>query len=273
MECDGFSIEEREATASAVHALSKIDWAAHLIDDFNRNGSLQHNNKGHCFNVRFAHALYNAGITPNVEIDGEANSKIDFGFSRFGYDFAVELYSLEYSQGLKNSNTLIDEENNIYGSMLTTDAAEFKATGAGEIVNAVTRICQKCEKNQKPHKFRIPYDTQINVLLVDMLCHQMGMADEFDFIQIAYGNQLKLLPDHLRYSSSRSILGAFDPKNKCKGASYLRGRVHFLAFCNEQTFEPNSFGSHILALPNPNLIDNDDEAAAIWAAWPLKRNM
>jgi hypothetical protein len=272
MEFDGFSNEEIEATASAVEVLSKTGWAAHLIDEFNRNGRFQRSNKGHCFNVRFAHALYHSGIIPNVEIAGESNSTIDFGFSSGRYSFAVELYSLEESSGVKASTKLIDQENCIYRWMLTSDAKDFKETDIGETVNAVYRICQKCEQKDKPHKFKVPEGNQINVLLVDMICHQMGMADEDDFIQIAYGNKSKSLPDYLRHSGGKPILGAFDPKNKCKGSNYLRKRVHFIAFCNEKTNDFKNLGAQIIALPNPNLIDNDDEAAAVWAAWPLKRN-
>jgi hypothetical protein len=183
-------LESSEAifAQQVVGELKDVAWVRPIIRRIKENGGLNRENldnllqlKDQLFELRFAYALHQAGVAPRHEVPGEAKSMIDFGFESKGQQWAVEMMRLGETEAVKEATVSWPVEDGVQltSRCLSTD------TIAGETFKAIRRICQKCERNGRPHKFRAPEDA-LQVLLVDFRTFMNG-GDDNDMLHVALG--------------------------------------------------------------------------------------
>ena len=260
---------EANFTQSVMDELADTLWAKPLVDDINAAGGLTGDNKAKLFELRFGHSLHTAGILPRYETAGQGQSTLDYGFTSGGRDFLVEMMRLEETNAVQAATTTKQYEDGavMVARHLGTDAKDARQSEEGETLKAVERICQKFEKNGKPHKFPIP-GTATHVLLVDFRTFLNG-GDEYDRVHVGLGGELMTSEVHRRYWKGNLITGVFSPKTKLRGAAEARERLHFIGFVNENSYETGAFGPAIQFIANPHLFKTSEEARAALAGWPL----
>jgi hypothetical protein len=231
---DTLESSEAEFAQQLVGELKDVAWVRPIIDRIHKNGGLTRKNldnllqlKDHLFELRFAYALHQAGVTPEHEIRGEAKSMIDFGFVSKGQQWAVEMMRLGETEVVKAATVTQDVEPGVQliSRFLSTNAEDPTQSLDGETFKAIRRICQKCERNGRPHKFRVPEDA-LQVLLVDFRTFEKG-GDGNDMLHVALGADY-VKPQFRCYWEGRPITGVFDEHTSLKGAAEMRQRVHFL---------------------------------------------
>lgn len=273
---DTLESSEAEFAQQLVGELKDVAWVRPIIDRIDKNGGLTRKNmdnllqlKDHLFELRFAYALHQAGVTPEHEIKGEAKSMIDFGFVSKGQQWAVEMMRLGETEVVKAATVTQDVEPGVQliGRFLSTNAEDPTQSLDGETFKAIRRICQKCERNGRPHKFRTPEDA-LQVLLVDFRTFENG-GDGNDMLHVALG------ADYVKrqfrcYWEGRPITGVFDEHTSLKGAAEMRQRVHFLGFVRERAYKPGEFTAATYFVWNPHLFRDSAAAGAAAATWPLQ---
>lgn len=134
-------LSEREAAYSdeAMRSLEGLPWAAPLIDTIQANGGLTSANMAFLFELRFANALHQAGVTPEYETPGEGGSTLDFRFSFNNQTWQVELMRLRETQAARNATQRTTDENGVrwFGRHLATHAEDRRQSEEGETVQAV----------------------------------------------------------------------------------------------------------------------------------------
>jgi hypothetical protein len=78
---DIFTGSEAERMETIIAELDGVPWAQSLLSRVERDGGLTGKNMANFFELRFGHALHQAGIAVEYEVSGEANSTLDFGFA------------------------------------------------------------------------------------------------------------------------------------------------------------------------------------------------
>lgn len=251
--------------------LRDVPWAKRLLTSIQETGGLISANKAKFFELRFGYALHNASVAPQYEIAGEGGSTLDFGFVAKGRNFRVELMRLEETEAARQATHIATDSAGYEWSsrILSSHNEDQRQTEEGETLKAVQRICQKCERDGKPHKFPAP-DGVLHVLLVDTRTLFNG-CDGHDHLHIALGGEFVSEPMARRYWKGKPISGVFSPSTAVRGAALMRERVHFLGFVSEKDYEPGEFPkvSHFIA--NPNQFRDENEAMAAFNAWPLQR--
>lgn len=152
---DFLSDREAEFADAIMSDLATVAWAQPLLGEIGRHGGLTGANKAKFFELRFGYALHQAGIAPRYEVHGEGQSTLDFGFASGGQDWLVELMRLEQTQAVGEATRTYTDEDDIPWAVLDlrTNAENAPQSPEGETLKAVQRICQKCERDGRPHKF------------------------------------------------------------------------------------------------------------------------
>ncbi len=266
---DFLSQSEGEAVETLIEQNRDSSWAAQLFDKLARAGGVRRENKATMFELRFAAAVARAGIELQYEVPGEGESTIDFGFEAGGVSWAVELMRLDETDAAKAATvTARDEEGAVWSQRILSDTREDKRqTEGGETLKAIQRICQKCELDGRPHKFKSPHEA-FNILLVDVRTLFNG-GDKADRLHIALGAMA--VPGCFRQQfRGNPVTGVFDEATTLKGAKEARERIHFIGFVEEREFGPDAFGPSIQFVANPYLFNDEESARAAIGAWPLK---
>jgi hypothetical protein len=265
---DLLTAREGDFMETIMEELKVVPWAKPLVDDINANGGLKGENKAKLFELRFGYDLHKAGIQPRYEVAGEGDSTLDFGFTSDGRDFLVEMVRLEETKAARAATTTEEFADGItmVKRHLSSTAEDSRQSPEGETLKAVERICQKLEKDGKPHKFSLPKSVT-HVLLVDVRTLFNG-GDVWDRLHVGLGGD-KVPPAFRHYYKGNLISGVFDPKTNVKGATEARERLHFIGFVNENTYEAGAFGAAIQFVANPSLFKTAEEARAALAGWPL----
>jgi hypothetical protein len=267
---DSFSADEASFVDAISRKLAHEAWARPLLAQIAENGGLIRANKALFFELRCGYALWRAGITPRYETQGEGESTLDFGFASGRREWLVELMRLEETEAARNAS---HEETGADGiawtrRLLTTDAPDNRQSEEGETLKAVQRICQKCERGGRPHKFPAPGGS-VHVLLVDFRTFLHG-GDVHDRIHVGLGGewiQNELLQ---RRWGGNLISGAFSPLTNVRGAAFVRERVHFIGFVEERAYAPGSFAAATQFIANPHIFRDAAEVNAAMADWPLQ---
>jgi hypothetical protein len=245
-------------------------WAQPILQTINNNGGITAANKAALFELRFGYALHQTGLPISYEVPGEGGSTLDFGFSSGDRDWLVELMRLEETDAAREATEETVDEDGIpwFRRILSSDANDPRQSPQGETLKAIERICQKCERNERPYKFPAP-SPSLRVLLVDFRTIFDG-GDRDDRIHVGLGT------GHVRNLFNRffwlgkPILGAFHPSNRMKGASFLRERLHFIGFVNETEYQPGAFSSGTQFMANPRTFKSAAEARDALSRWPLQ---
>jgi hypothetical protein len=259
---------EADYMQGVIEKLGETAWAKPLIADIEASGGLKSENMAKLFELRFGNALDGADVQPSYEVPGEGESKIDFGFTSGGNEFLAEMMRLEETEAVRKATSFQEFEDGAVMAQrrLHSDAEDKRQTPEGETLKAVQRICQKLEKDGKPHKLPLPSGAT-HVLLVDFRAFKNG-GDKADRAHIALGG--KFVPHPFRhYFNGKLITGVFDSETDLKGALQARERLHFIGFVHEKSYEDGSFGPAIQFIANPNLFKTAEEARAALTGWPL----
>jgi large subunit ribosomal protein L30 len=262
--------DEADYMEAIIAELEDNSWAKPLLKRLEEAGGITRRNKSLLFEIRLAHALHKAGITPVYEAPGEGDSTIDFQFESKGTIWNVELTRLEETEAAKRAtNTTIEKEGYEFSQRsFSSTADDPRESEAGETLKAIERICQKCEKDDKPHKFKVPTEGTVNVLLVDFRNFLDGDGDESDMKHIANGGD-GLHQMARREYEGKQVTGAFEEETKLKGSAYLRERVHLIGFVKEEEYKPGEFRKAIHFIPNPHLLNDPKKATALLKTWPF----
>jgi hypothetical protein len=266
---------EREATRmeTVMADLDGVPWAQGVLHSVQQNGDLVGKNMANFFELRLGHAVYKAGIAVEHEVPGEGESTLDFGFTSKGRSWKVEMMRLQETQAAKAATTTeIDEQGTRWTKqILSSNNQDKRQSPEGETLKAIERVCQKCEREGKPHKFSKP-ETALHAILVDMRTFKNG-GDVHDRLHIGLGGEFVKAPYRMYWGAGENrklISGVFGPQTDLKGAPEARARVHFIGFVRERTFESGEFASATQFVANPHLFK---DAAAVKAAietWPLQ---
>jgi len=268
---DGLSTEEAHFVDAVMNDLSDTPWAQPLLRAIRDSGGLCRANKTLFFELRFGYALDRAGIAPRYETAGEGGSTVDFGFTADGHDWLVELMRLEETDAVRRATHTGADEDGVTWSrrMLSSNADDPAQSGEGETLKAVQRICQKCERDGRPHKFPEPAGTY-HVILIDFRTFLHG-GDVYDRIHVGLGGEY-VPPQYRQYWEDRLISGVFSPCTPVRGAAQARERVHFLGFVNKQSYECDAFGPAAEFIANPYLFESAAQARSALATWPLEHS-
>ena len=76
-------------------------WAQAVLNDVRQKGGLVGKNMANLFELRFGHALHEAGIGVEYEVPGEGASTLDFGFTSKGQSWKVEMMRLQETKAAK----------------------------------------------------------------------------------------------------------------------------------------------------------------------------
>jgi hypothetical protein len=267
---DFLSDREAQFVDSIARELAAVEWARPLLADINKHGGLTRANKARFFELRFGYALQQAGIAPHYEVQGEGQSTVDFGFSCGGQDWLVELMRLEETQAVKEAtHTRVDEDGIPWtGLSLSTNAEKPSQSTEGETLKAVERICQKCERDGRPHKFPAP-DGAYHAILVDFRTFING-GDAHDRIHVGLGGEY-VQNEFCRLAWDGNLIsGVFNERTPSRGATEARARVHFIGFVNEKKFEPGAFAGATQFIANPYLLATATDVRAAIRTWPLQ---
>lgn len=267
---DFLSDREAHFVEAIAGDLTETSWARPLLADISKHGGLKRTNKDRFFELRFGYALQQAGVEPLYEVPGEGESTVDFGFSCDGQDWLVELMRLEETQAVKDATrTHVDEHGIPWAELsLSTNAEKPEQSTEGETLKAVERICQKCERDGRPHKFPVP-DGAYHVILVDFRTFING-GDVQDRIHVALGGEYVSGEFCRLVWEGNLISGVFNERTPVHGAVEARERVHFIGFVNEKKFEPGAFASATQFIANPYLFTTATHVQAAMTTWPLQ---
>jgi hypothetical protein len=274
---------EALSTAEAIETLRSLSWTGALLARAGEHGGLCTENMATLFEVRFGRALHDCGITPVYEhATGVGNTSVDFAFD----DWNVELLSLDESDAAKAATW---EHGAFFGRTLmspmppTADEASLdeserrhrsesrKQSPEGETLKTIERIVGKAQNDGRPSKFPVPDGKSRSMLVVD--ARAAGGPDRIDCRQIAHGSSA--IPEWARYrwigddGREFSIIGAFDARNRMRGARHFRERVHFLGIVSEETFDREELQYFIRFYHNPGLFASEGDALSMLRTFPL----
>ncbi len=270
---DTFTGSEAERIEIAIAELDRLAWAQGILQRVRQNGGLKGKNMASFFELRFGHAVHQAGIRVEYEVPGEGNSTLDFGFVSKGQAWKVEMMRLLETDAAKAATTTEVDENGIRWTrqLLSSTNEDKRQSPEGETLKAVQRICQKCEFEGKPHNFQKP-EKVLHAILVDMRTFKNG-GDVHDRIHIGLGGEYVASPYRMYWGEGENrklISGVFGPQTVTKGATEARERVHFIGFVRERSFQSGEFSTVTKFVANPYLFK---DAAAVKMAidtWPLQ---
>lgn len=267
---------EVEFCSLLLQQLSNIDWARPLLARVGSPDKWSYERKPLLFELRFAGDLNAARLFATYEYSaGVGSSTVDFRFEAGGFEWLVELVTILTSEAVKGASW---EEGLFFGAQLRTDAADRRQSIEGELLLAQQKIGEKVHIHSSPTKFPEPRPGTYHLILVDMRGFGITGGDMWDYRQIAYGPAG--LPQDMPYlvhswtdhaGSRRPILGLFDQSNTYqRAAQVVQERVHFIGFCNDESYELNGIRDNTLFLPNPHLFTDDEAARAVYEMYPLK---
>ena len=265
-------LTEAEGTSAdeAIEELRRIDWANELLSVIEHNGGVSFDNTSFLFELRFAIALHSEEIVPTYEAPGEAKSTLDFEFTHNDQKWRIELLRLNETMAARNAIQKVQVGLvNIWRRVFSSGHPNNLASEEGETLKAVQRICQKCARKGRPHKFPAP-DGAIHVLLIDARTLLSGTTDMYDWIHIGLGGEYLTQEFHRRYWEGTLISGVFNSRTTVHGAKWAQERLHLIGFMKEEQFGVCDFGSSIKFVANPFLFDSMEDLQNTLAKWPLE---
>ncbi len=267
---------EVEFCSQLLQQLNDVAWSRPLLARVGSPNDWSYERKPLLFELRFAGDLNAAHLCPAYEYSaGVDGSTVDFRFEADASEWLVELVTLLASDAVKRASW---EDGLFFGAQLSTDAADRTQSVEGELLLAQQKIGEKVYTQSAPIKFPPPRTGTYHLILVDMRGFGITGGDIWDYRQIAYGpTGLPHDKPYLVHSwtdnagNRRPILGLFDRSNTYqRAARVVQERIHFIGFCNDESYALNGIRDSTLFLPNPHLFADDDAARVVYESYPLK---
>jgi len=211
--------------------------------------------------VRFAHAIYEAGLNAQYECSsGIGNSSVDFKIINVP-GWLVELTSFRISAAVKEHTVT---KGNI-SEYLSITGDNSNAPEVRDIIKSQEAICRKvsdsCNFKEKGNPIKFPEikENSYHMLLIDMRSFNAGMSDLYDYWNIAYGSTSLINYNHGIYcrnwctpdGKTSLIKGLFDDLHPDNRSQYIRDKIHVLGFVHEKHYAEQELINNIYFLYNP----------------------
>ena len=201
----------------------------------------QSGSEGFLFELRFAHEIARAGVTPSYEHKtGVGNSTVDFCLSSGAVQWHVELVTVEASAAVADAAvresigpgievetmTLGREASRVDGVPLTA-----KQTPESELLRIMSKLEAKvADSRGRPIKFPPPEPGVYSMVLIDMRRFEgIGAPDRDHCRQIVRGPGLVRHEGNvMSHPDGAPIFGLWDAANPRAAAQIARERVHVL---------------------------------------------
>lgn len=255
-------------TARAISTLKEVPWAQKLLRRVDQAGGVTEHNKALLFEVRFAFELHAAGGLAEYEYVGLDASTVDFRIIS-APNWLAELVSVRESKA--SIDTSIDDGTFFGLTLASLPGADSKASEAGEMLLAQQKIGEKVYAD-KATKFPEPTAGNFHMIVVDMRGYLGGIpvVDQFDYRQIA-GGSYRVPEEYVQFWGDEPIKGLFEVGNPLRSASFVRDRVHILAFVRERLYTEGELPSIIRFFANPHLFKDREEAKAALSSFPVRK--
>jgi hypothetical protein len=176
---DTFTSRESDRMETIIAELGGAPWAQGILRGIEQNGGLIGKNMARFFELRFGHALHEAGVAVEYEVTGEGNSTLDFGFTSKGQSWKVEMMRLLETQAAKAATKTGTDEDGLQWTsrILSSNNEDKKQSGEGETLQVIQRICQKCERRGSLINFpsRVPLSMPFSLTCVRLRTVAMCM--------------------------------------------------------------------------------------------------
>jgi len=260
---------EVPSTERAISSLVEVSWAQKLLGKLEQAGGVLEANAPLLFEVRFAFELHNEGGTAEYEYaTGLGETTVDFRIPA-SVEWLVELVSVRESKATIGASI---DDGTYFGLILNSvPGRDSKESEAGEMLLVQQKIGEKVYTD-KQTKFPPPTANKFHMIVVDMRGYLGGIpvVDHFDYRQIAGGSNQ--VPDHcVQFWRDEPIKGLFEIGNPLRSASFMRDRVHFLAFVREELYTTGEIPGIIRFFANPHLFRDGEEAKAALSSFPVRR--
>jgi hypothetical protein len=256
-------------TERAISSLTEVSWPERLLRRLERSGGVIESNVPLLFEVRFAFEIHAAGGSAEYEYEsGIGETTIDFRVTS-SVEWLVELVCVRESEATIRVSI---DDGTFFGLTLTSiPGHDSKASEAGEMLLVQQKICEKVYTD-KQTKFPLPKADQFHMIVVDMRGYLGGLpvVDHFDYRQIAGGSYR--VPDaYVQLWRDEPIKGLFEVGNPLRSASFVRDRVHFLAFVRERAYTEGELPAIIKFFANPHLFKDVKDAEEALSTFPVRR--
>ena len=289
---DNLTDREVTFTKKAAESLSNVDWARKLLKSNkiaralavtpNRNRSYDDTNeiKSALFEVRFAYAIYKAGL--NAEYEFSSNMKgstVDFKVIG-NTNWLIELTSLRESSAVKDNTKT---ENEYFEFISRTKAGAENSPEIRDLIKLQSAICCKISDSKTPNKIGNPIKfpeikpNLYQMILVDVRSFMGVGGDFYDWFNVAYGSKKLASLDqgiHCRYLKDNEgkislIKGLFEEDHPDLRSQHIRDRIHALAFISEKKYDENEIITNMCLFPNPAYFEENESFIKIF---PFKRD-
>lgn len=286
---DILTTEEYIFSQEVAKQLEEVAWAKNIFEDTKIERALKvdiHSDlynireaKAALFELRFAFAIHNAGLTAKYEFGtGQGNSSVDFFVDdpKTQKKWLFELTSLSTSNAVREHT----HQDGNFTSYLSNSSLNKNSPEVRDIIKTQNAILSKIfNEDGKPIKFPEPTPNCYNVIVVDMRSFNSGGCDLDDYKIIAYGNKDVYEPYRQYWidqnGQKKDIKGVFDEDHPDARSKYIQERIHAIAFIEEKGYFVGEMNNNdknnkcrVKFLINPELIKNGEEKEL----WPLTLN-
>ncbi len=265
---------EARYTEGILQALSRVAWAAPLLAKVNAEGGLTAGAMPVLFEARVAYEIHRASRQAEYEFaTGVGTSTVDFRVLG-SPEWLIETVSVRESDAVKRATIQVDKHE--WQRELSTDAADRAQSEEAEMITAQQKIAEKVYSRGLPTKFPVPNGSAYHVILTDMRGYLGAGGDRADYRHIVYGaDGVRREPMLIRWwtgpdGKRAPIKGLLEPGNPLKGAAYIRERIHFLGFVEEDQFRVGAIRQQAYHLANDHFFKTDEEVARVIDSYPLR---
>jgi hypothetical protein len=212
--------------------------------------------------------VHAAGSSAEYEYEtGLGASTVDFRIAS-APEWLAELVSVRESKATIDAS--IDDGTFFGLTLASLPGTNSKTSEAGEMLLAQQKIGEKVYAD-KETKFPEPTTGNFHMIVIDMRGYLGGIpvVDQFDYRQIA-GGSYRVPDEYVQFWGNEPIKGLFELGNPLRSASFVRDRVHFLAFVRERLYTEGELPSIIRFFANPHLFNDVEEAKAALSSFPVR---
>ena len=257
-------------TERAISALSQVKWAEKLLRRLEQAGGVIEQNIPLLFETRFAFEIHAAGSSAEYEYaTGLDATTVDFRVMSDA-EWFIELVSVRESKATIDASF---DDGTFFGlALVGTPGEDSKASEAGEMLLVQQKIGEKVYAG-KEVKFPTPVAGRFHMIVADMRGYLGGIpvVDHNDYRQIASGSY-RVPDEYVQLWGDEPIKGLFEVANPLRSASFVRDRVHFLAFTREKLYSEGELPSIIKFFANPHLFTGVEEARAALSSFPVRQS-